>query len=474
MVSFLFISLLTYEFAHVYVQSHEVVNCAGIANCGCVNQNESCTLECGSWKSCDVQTAGKPITLTCTPGYPCHVNCDGGDISCYGITINGNGATSLTVTCTDWRDCESATVNCETASTCDVMCVYNPNYETNDQCENLTLNCGISACSITCHGDATVNNGGCTGIQVPNTIRPFSYECIGEVEESCIDSPAPLLPPTYDPTSDPTIEPTVPTLSPSQTPTIPTSEPTMTPTMAPTMTPTTAPTLSFETVSNITVQIVINDEDVTEDEVLDVIEDTTDGYLTTLLVAEAEYELIVSVISRVGDVLVVNIVIAVPDGVVIGFNEREVVEENENGINSQFGDKVTVNNPYDLSADTLFVEEWYFYVVIVVLLLIVLILIWYIFKRKRTINTSDTSDGIQENEMITPRDANQNIVSYTTTSRDDIGVTDGDPNVDELYSTGYATHTLNDDPEEEVEELYGKGDESEETPRMTIGTNDGN
>merc|ERR1712228_406380 len=270
------------------------------------------------------------------------------------------------------------------------------------------------------------------------------------MEASCIYSPAPILPPTYNPTL-----------------------------------PTMAPTVSFETISDITVQIVINDEDVTENEVLDVIEETTEDYLNTLFVEEDEYELTVTVISRDGDVLVVNIVIAVPVGDIIELNEREVVEENENEINEKFGSKVIVSNPYSVDENILFVEEWYFYVIILLLLMIVIGLILYLLKKKR----SDTSDDLNRSEMITPSDDKlKKVISYSTANGDDededIKVTDGDPNVDELYSVDdekeseHVTQGLMDEndvisQEEDDEVLYDKGNENEETQRMTVGTNDG-
>eukprot|EP01084_Bolivina_argentea_P262173 443297_1 len=115
--------------------------CTTASRCECI-QNEACILQCIGDQACNTGTY-----LKCKSGYPCTIICgsDGDKGACIDIAIDGNGATDITLECTDTRACETTRINCGDAAHCDITCAGNL------ACEQTFLFCDNSQCSIDCH-----------------------------------------------------------------------------------------------------------------------------------------------------------------------------------------------------------------------------------------------------------------------------------------------------------------------------------
>ena len=95
---------------------------------------------------------------------------------------------------------------------------------------------------------------------------------------------------------------------------------------------------------NLTLEIVINDPDVDDSDVVDTIQNATDSYLATLS-AKYVYNLTVTLINKQNDVLSVNIFVQ-SEGELNELDEEEVFEECDKEIDSKYGDRADVKNPY--------------------------------------------------------------------------------------------------------------------------------
>eukprot|EP01084_Bolivina_argentea_P120568 213739_1 len=467
----------------------EIATC-GQSDCSCTNKNEFCTLECSGWTQC------LNAQLDCNPNQPCEIDCDGGDRSCENVIINSNGATSLTVHCNQWQDCYAATVNCGTANSCQVNCDgggLNPNHI----CDKINLNCGTSRCGILCAGDANEGDATCGNINV-DTSDPniYSFECTStpEFPNACAHAPPQVLPPTQDPTNDPTLEPTIPTTNPSKAPTIPTVQPT-------TM-PSASPTIHFEVISNITIEIEVDDPNISDEEIEDLVDETTGAYLDTLFV-ESDYKLSVDIIKSDGDVLTVNIVVST-NGDIMDINEKEIVDENEKEIKQQYGDKVRIKSDKKDSG-----IKWYIYVILGVVILILIIAILVLIyaknrlkKRKATVSDkhnveiglTDTKATMGDSSPIVNNNVNGSGTNGESgiikTNDSDNGENSVSDTAENLY-TEHVTKGMNDennngineqqiqqDNENDSEnEIYGAGTAvtvGNDLPKSIVETNNGN
>eukprot|EP01084_Bolivina_argentea_P316283 548193_1 len=93
----------------------ETKQCSINSKCECT-QNEACILQCIGLEACKANTQ-----LICKLGYPCTIICDsdGKKEACLDTVINGNGATDITLECTDDFACKTAKIHCGDATHCD-------------------------------------------------------------------------------------------------------------------------------------------------------------------------------------------------------------------------------------------------------------------------------------------------------------------------------------------------------------------
>eukprot|EP01084_Bolivina_argentea_P262172 443296_1 len=116
--------------------------CTTDSTCECT-QNEACILQCIGLQACK----GTGTYLKCKSGYPCTIICgsNGDKEACMDIDIDGNGATDITLECTDTFACKTTRINCGDAAHCDITCAGD------FACEQTSLFCDNSQCSIDCH-----------------------------------------------------------------------------------------------------------------------------------------------------------------------------------------------------------------------------------------------------------------------------------------------------------------------------------
>ena len=422
----------------------ETVTC-GKGPCSCNNQNEDCYLECLTWQQCFV--SGGNAILDCNTGYLCDVECgnQGGDTSsCQNAIINSNDATQLYVSCSEYNDCFGVTVNCGNATICDVNCHDPDDLGVSNVCKNLKLNCGTSACTITCNDQHET----CGGIQV-ETSNAYSFQCIEINDGGCEDAPPPVLPPTIEPTLNPSHSPTTaypsispttaqpstsPTFDPTMEPTSypsqdPTINPTINPTFDPTVYPTFTPTISYQVVSNITIEIIIIEDNanITKKNVEDIVDNTTRSYLNELFVND-DYKLTVDVIETDGDTLIVNIIVATNNGESVNSDDEQLLfTENEKELEGKYGDKVNIINRGSIVNDNNQNDTMYLIYILVAIIIVtsifIIFLLW-IFCRKRQ---KKSDKGIDDNvELHVPQ------VSVASTSAiDDNGEAQHDAAYDE-------------------------------------------
>eukprot|EP01084_Bolivina_argentea_P008089 15136_1 len=106
------------------------------------------TIDCLKTRSCQNQT------LNCTANEPCTINCDSGKTgsgqrACVSTNIYQNGATNMTVNCSNWLDCQKNHVYCGDGS-CTLNCGNSKDGE-NNQCKDSELSCGTGPCNIYCY-----------------------------------------------------------------------------------------------------------------------------------------------------------------------------------------------------------------------------------------------------------------------------------------------------------------------------------
>eukprot|EP01084_Bolivina_argentea_P316282 548191_1 len=90
--------------------------CTTDSICECT-QDEECILKCIGDQACKVSSN----QLICKSGYPCTIICGsyGDTEACLDTVINGNGATDITLECTDDFACKTAKIHCGDATHCD-------------------------------------------------------------------------------------------------------------------------------------------------------------------------------------------------------------------------------------------------------------------------------------------------------------------------------------------------------------------
>eukprot|EP01084_Bolivina_argentea_P210954 358924_1 len=90
--------------------------CTIDSTCEC-KLNEPCILQCIGDEACK----GSGTQLKCKSGYQCTIICDsnGNTEACLDTDIDGNGATDITVECTDNDACKTARIHCRNATHCD-------------------------------------------------------------------------------------------------------------------------------------------------------------------------------------------------------------------------------------------------------------------------------------------------------------------------------------------------------------------
>eukprot|EP01084_Bolivina_argentea_P249772 418277_1 len=90
----------------------ETKQCTTATTCECT-QDEACILKCIGDQACQ----NSNTYLKCKSGYPCTIICDsdGNKDACVDTRIDGNGATDITLECTDNFACKTALIHCRTA-----------------------------------------------------------------------------------------------------------------------------------------------------------------------------------------------------------------------------------------------------------------------------------------------------------------------------------------------------------------------
>eukprot|EP01084_Bolivina_argentea_P289933 497943_1 len=124
----------------------ETKQCTTASRCECI-QNEACILKCIGDQACK----GSGTHLKCKSGYPCTIICgsNGNTEACLDTRIDGNGATNITLECTDNFACKSARINCGDATHCDTTCAGD------SACEQTVLKCDNAIhCGTTCAGNS--------------------------------------------------------------------------------------------------------------------------------------------------------------------------------------------------------------------------------------------------------------------------------------------------------------------------------
>ena len=102
--------------------------------------------------------------------------------------------------------------------------------------------------------------------------------------------------------------------------------------------------ISYTVSLNITLEIIINDPDLDDSDIVDTVKDATESYLTTSS-AKYVYNLTVTLIDKQNDVLSVNIFIQSEEDL-NDLDEEEVFEECDKEIDTKYGDRADVKNPY--------------------------------------------------------------------------------------------------------------------------------
>eukprot|EP01084_Bolivina_argentea_P093087 167442_1 len=281
--------------AGVYYQ--DTLNCIG---------STYCTVQCKAWQAC------YDTTINCKNDIPCNVHCgtygfddtqnEYKEEGCIYADINGNGATSLTITTeTEYengypgQNLYYSTIICPTGGSCSVTCtgtrhncrslyidaslanslnVYCTGSESTATCGYMTIHCPDaigSVCSLEYSGTSNsywefyeldiyslhgFNQVSITGTSSVASTYATLYcqvsECsISGTSNSCNSPTICNNPPTSTPTGSPTTghptnNPTYnPTLTPSVSPSLaPTLSPSLAPTLFPTLTPSVAPSVS--------------------------------------------------------------------------------------------------------------------------------------------------------------------------------------------------------------------------------------
>eukprot|EP01084_Bolivina_argentea_P189885 326446_1 len=101
--TFILLALLTLtKYCNGQSISGSSILCSGTSQCSGYNitcdQGSDCSIECKSkFTGSGLNKQCLDATISCPDDYTCTVEC-GGYQSCSGVTINGNAATSLTVT----------------------------------------------------------------------------------------------------------------------------------------------------------------------------------------------------------------------------------------------------------------------------------------------------------------------------------------------------------------------------------------
>ena len=166
-------------------------------------------------------------TLICRRGDPCIIQCTGPS-GCKGNTeIDSNGATDLSIYCTN-----------------------------TDSCQDAEIKCGTGHCMLSCQQDDTR----CNEVEIDiDEYHPSSFTCNGYCSNSLLaleftadptkfPTQSPIIATTINPTINPSSSPTnTPSISTSQTPTMPSKAPSINPTGSPTNDPTFVPTIEPST-----------------------------------------------------------------------------------------------------------------------------------------------------------------------------------------------------------------------------------